>query len=267
MDDHLTDLPTDIDDATLAAELTRRAAELASRMRAEGLEGEQKTSVSDVVTAADHAAEELVAGALARLRPADGVLGEEGADATSTSGRTWVIDPVDGTYNFLSGLGTWCSALALRDADGLLLGAVHQPAVDEAWLGGRGLPTTLGGRPVGELGDLPLAEVAIATYLHPAVLSDADLREPWLAAIAGAATVRMFGSGSCDLAAVAAGRIGVWAQQSVPEWDWLPGAALVAAAGGRAEQVEVRGRTWSVAGRPTAVGEVIAALMASPSLG
>ncbi|MGO1167388.1 MAG: inositol monophosphatase family protein [Janibacter sp.] len=260
MDDHLADLPTDIDDAALAAELTRSAAELASRMRFDGLESEQKTSVSDVVTAADHAAEELVAGTLARLRPDDGIVGEEGAQTASSSGRTWVIDPVDGTYNFLSGLSTWCSALALRDADGIVLGAVHQPAVDEAWLGGRGLATTLDGAPVGQLVDLPLAEVAIATYLHPAVLPDDDLREPWLAAISGAATVRIFGSGSCDLAAVAAGRIGVWAQQSVPEWDWLPGAALVSAAGGWVEQVEVRGSTWSIAGRPTAVGEVIAAL-------
>lgn len=262
MDDHLTDLDhlTGLDDTALAAALTRDAARLAARMRTEGLQAQHKTSISDVVTAADHAAEELVAGALARLRPDDGIVGEEGAEAQSRSGRTWVIDPVDGTYNFLSGLGTWCSALALRDQTGLALGAVHQPAVDEAWLGGRDLPTTLNGSPVGELADLPLAEVAMATYLHPARLPDATLREPWLAAIEGAATVRMFGSGSCDLAAVAAGRIGVWAQQAVPEWDWLPGAALVTAAGGRAEQVEVRRHVWSVAGRPTAVAEVIAAL-------
>ncbi|MGO4244179.1 inositol monophosphatase, partial [Janibacter sp. RAF20_2_2] len=129
-----------------------------------------------------------------------------------------------------------------------------------SWIGGRGLRTRLNGTAVGELADLPLAEVAMATYLHPAVLPDDSLREPWLAALSGAATVRMFGSGSCDLAAVAAGRLGVWAQQSVPEWDWLPGAALVTAAGGRADQVEARGHVWSVAGRPTAVGQVAAAL-------
>ena len=156
--------------------------------------------------AVSEAAEELVESTLRRLRPDDGIVGEEGAEAPSRSGRTWVIDPVDGTYNFLSGLGTWCSALALRDGEGLVLGAVHQPAVDESWIGGRGLPTRLNGTAVGELADLPLAEVAMATYLHPAVLPDDSLREPWLAAVSGAATVRMFGSGSCDLAAVAAGR-------------------------------------------------------------
>lgn len=259
--DHLaSDLKTDIDDAALAAELTRRAAELASRMRAGGLEGEQKTSITDVVTAADHAAEELIAGALSRLRPHDGILGEEGAAADSTSGRTWVIDPVDGTYNFLAGLANWCSALALRDADGLVLGAVHQPAVDEAWVGGRDLRTSLNGARLGPLEDLPLDHVCLATYLHPTLLPDEDLRETWLAAISGAATVRMFGSASVDLAAVSAGRVGVWAQQGVPDWDWLPGAALVTAVGGRAEQIEVRGRLWSIAGRPTAVGDIIAAL-------
>lgn len=260
MDTLTADIPAGVDDATLALELTRRAAGLAARMRAEGLAGEQKTSVSDIVTAADHAAEALVAGTLARLRPDDGIVGEEGAEAQSLSGRTWVIDPVDGTYNFLAGLSTWCSALALRDAEGTVLGAVHQPAVHESWLGGRDRPTTLDGIEVAPLQDLPLAQVAMATYLHPAFLPDADLRDPWLAAISGAATVRMFGSGSCDLAAVAGGRVGVWAQHSVPEWDWLPGAALVRAAGGHAEQVGVRGRVWSVAGRPTAVAEVIAAL-------
>ena len=254
------DVPEGISDPDLAAELTRRAADLAQRMRQEGVNGRRKTSVSDVVTEADHAAEELVAGTLARLRPQDGIVGEEGAARPSSSGRTWVIDPVDGTYNFLAGLDTWCSALALREGDELLLGAVHRPASGEAWLGGRELPTTLGGRPVGELADLPLAEVAMATYLHPGVLDREHLREPWLAAISGAATVRMFGSGSCDLGAVAAGRVGVWAQQSVPDWDWLPGAALVQGVGGRTEQVRVRGTVWSVAGRPSAVEEVLTAL-------
>ena len=207
-----TTVPADLDDAALASELVHRAGALAAAMRAEGLTGARKTSVSDVVTAADHAAEELVVSVLARLRPDDGVVGEEGAEAPSRSGRTWVIDPVDGTYNFLAGMAYWCSALALRDDTGVVLGAVHQPVTGERWLGGRDLPTSL------------------------------------------------LGSGSCDLAAVAAGRVGVWAQPLVPAWDWLPGEALVLGAGGRTAQVDVRGTTWSVAGRPTAVEQVLTAL-------
>ncbi|GAA3612676.1 inositol monophosphatase family protein [Marihabitans asiaticum] len=253
----------DLDDAALAAELTARAGQLAAQMRAEGLTAGQvghKTSISDVVTAADHAAEELVTTALRQVRPEDGIVGEEGAEAPSASGRTWVIDPVDGTYNFLSGMAYWCSALALRDDEGVVLGAVHQPVTGEAWLGGRGLPTTLGGSPLRPLDDLPLDQVCLATYLHPTRLTRPDLVEPWRALCFGAATVRMLGSGSCDLAAVAAGRIGVWAQALVPEWDWLPGAALVQAAGGQTVQVDVRGTTWSVAGRPSAVESAVQAL-------
>ncbi|WP_370894115.1 inositol monophosphatase [Janibacter sp. GXQ6167] len=255
-------IPSDLDDAALAAELTRRASHLALHLRAEGLTSRSKSNLSDVVTEADHAAEEFVVSALTLLRPGDGIVGEEGANAASRTGRTWVIDPVDGTYNFLSGTAYWCSAIALRDDEGVILGSVHQPAVGEAWLGGRDLPTQCNGVTLDPLEDLPLAEVALATYIHPTRFADAALREPWLAAARGAATIRMLGSGSCDLAAVSAGRFGAWAQQSVPDWDWLPGSALVLAAGGEAVQVETAGATWSVAGRPTAVRQVIDALTA-----
>ncbi len=138
-------------DAELAARLVREAGALAQRMRAEGLEGHTKTSVSDVVTAADHAAERLVVDTLAVERPDDGVLGEEGADRTGTSGRTWVIDPVDGTYNFLAGLDWWCSAIALTDGDDLVLGAIHHPATGRTFVGGPDLPSTVDGVPLAPL--------------------------------------------------------------------------------------------------------------------
>lgn len=250
-------------DAALATRLVRDAGALAATMRAAGLQAEFKTSISDVVTAADRAAEELVGRMLRDERPHDGLLGEEGLGHAGTSGRRWVIDPVDGTYNFLSGLSYWCSALALDDADGVVVGAVHQPVTGETWVGGRDLPTTLDGVPVEPLQERPLAEVSIATYLHPSTFTDPDAAEPWHAAVGGAATVRVLGSGSCDLAGVAGGRIGVWAQHSTAEWDWLPGKALVEAAGGRAEVVEHRGHRWHVAGNHRSVGEVLDLLLAS----
>ena len=86
-------------------------------MRAEGVSARTKENLADLVTEADVAAERLVVDALTRLRPEDGVVGEEGTTRPSRSGRTWVIDPVDGTYNFATGTLYWCSALALRDAD------------------------------------------------------------------------------------------------------------------------------------------------------
>jgi fructose-1,6-bisphosphatase/inositol monophosphatase family enzyme len=83
---------------------------------------------------------------------------------------------------------------------------------------------------------------------------------PWHAAAVQAASIRILGSGSCDLARVADGEIGAWFQHSCPQWDWLPGKAIVAAAGGSTATVEVNGLTWFAAGGTTAVGQVVAAL-------
>jgi fructose-1,6-bisphosphatase/inositol monophosphatase family enzyme len=245
-----------VDDRQLAEALVRDAGTLAARMLADGVDVQHKTSISDVVSAADHAAEELVVSRLRAERPGDGIVGEEGTADSGASGRTWFVDPVDGTYNFVSGLPAWCSAVAL----GEVVGAVYQPTADELWSGGPGRETTRNGVPVPALADRPLAEVAVATYLHPTTLPDDSLREPLLRVMAGAATVRMLGSGSVELAAVAAGRLGASIQSDSLPWDWLPGAALVRGAGGRAEVVEVGGRRWHVAGNRRAVAEMIALL-------
>ncbi len=248
------------DDVRLATRLVQEAAALAARMRHEGdLRVATKTSISDVVTAADHAAEEHVVATLRAERPDDGLLGEEGTDETGRSGRRWVIDPVDGTYNFASGSDYWCSAIALLDGDELVLGAVAHHR-DGVLAGGPGVPTTLDGAPVDPIADVALSEAGVATYLHPARIGDPRVREPFLRAIADAATMRMLGSGSMDLAGVVTGRLGGWFQHSTPAWDWLPGAALVLGAGGRVAQVEVDGFTWSVAGGPSVVESVSAAL-------
>jgi myo-inositol-1(or 4)-monophosphatase len=310
-------------------------------MRREGLQGEQKTSVSDVVTAADRAAEQYVLGQLERCRPNDGILGEEGASREGSSGRTWVIDPVDGTYNFLSGSTYWCSALALQqspkmspspemsapihaapvgaaqlgaapvgaapvetgqleagqlgaapgsqattleatpesqaakpaaatastvpDADPgaqqrVLLGAVFQPEEDKLWVGGVGLPATLNGEPMTGPRDEPVNMLSAATYLDPLWLGRPSAAGPWTAAALLPATLRMNGSGSCDLARVADGGVGCWFQHSCPDWDWLPGKALVEASGGSSAVVEVNGLTWFIAGGTTAVRQLRDAL-------
>ncbi len=257
------DIDPSVSDADLAVHLVTAAGSLAARMRADGLRTDFKTSISDVVTAADRAAEELVMQTLRRARPDDGILGEEGAAHDGTSGRRWVIDPVDGTYNFVSGLAYWCSALALQDDDGAALGAVHQPSSGETWVGGRDLPTTLDGTRLPTLEDRPLAECSLATYIHPATLGDPDVLQTWQALVAEVATPRVLGSGSMDLSNVATGRIGVWAQHSTESWDWLPGQALVEAAGGRTAVVHHRGHRWHLAGNSQALAELLDALRAS----
>jgi myo-inositol-1(or 4)-monophosphatase len=247
-----------VNDVSLAADLVREAGTLAQQMLADGLETHYKTSVSDVVSAADHAAEELVVSRLAEHRPDDGLVGEEGA--RSPGERTWYIDPVDGTYNFLSGIPYWCSAVGLVDADGPLVGAVYYPALDELWVGGRDVPTTLNGVPVASLVDRPLGEVSIATYFHLRHTGDRDRLASWQSATAAAATVRMLGSASIDLAGVASGRLGVFLQANLHPWDWYPGAALVLGAGGAADERQIGDNLWQCAGNRQAVDDTLAAL-------
>jgi fructose-1,6-bisphosphatase/inositol monophosphatase family enzyme len=249
------------DDAALAASLVREAGRLAARMRAEGVTTQEKTSVSDVVTAADKAAERLITERLARERPHDAILGEEGTDRPGTSGRTWVIDPVDGTWNFVRGLTWWCSAIALRDADDVLLGAVHHPHDDVLFVGGPSLPSTRNGAPLPRLGDRPLAESCASTYLHPPFY-DGEVGAAFVRAVSGVATLRMLGSGTMDQMAVAEGQMDVLFQHTVQDWDWYPGIAIVRGVGGVARRTTAGGVEWSVSGVPTAVAEVCAALEA-----
>lgn len=243
------------EDVGLAARLVRNAGSLAHRMRAEGLELATKTSISDVVTAADHAAERLVVDALAAERPEDGVLGEEGASRDGSSGRRWVIDPVDGTYNFVAGLAWWCSAIALMDGDELVLGAVHHPATGRTFVGGPGLPTTVDGVRVDRIADRPLAQACLTTYLHPPSYAG-EVGAAFGRMVGGAATLRMLGSASMDATAIAEGALHVRCQHSLPPWDELPGTALILGAGGAARRIEAAGVTWYAAGAPTAVTDI-----------
>lgn len=244
-----------VDHAQLAAWLVREAGGLASRMREEGVRTHQKTSVSDVVTEADHAAEAWIVAQLAEHRPDDGVLGEEGAAAVGTSGRTWVIDPVDGTYNFARGLDWWCSALALTGPDDVILGAVHHPATDTTYVGGPGLPSTCNDITLEPLEDRPLREACATTYLHPPFYGG-EIGAAFMRAASGVATLRMMGSGTLDAMAIARGHCDVLFQHSVPDWDRLPGAAIIRGVGGESRVLHAAGVDWHVAGVPGAVAEV-----------
>jgi fructose-1,6-bisphosphatase/inositol monophosphatase family enzyme len=173
----------------------------------------------------------------------------------------WHIDPIDGTYNYASGIPIWCAALALADEDGPVLGAVYHPDADELWLGGLDQPTTCNGEPVAELAERPLTAVSLASYLHPATLPQDSVRVPLLRALEPAATVRTIGSGSVELAWIAGGRLGGFLQYDTLSWDWLPGAALTRAAGGVAEVVSAHGHNWHLAGSRRTVDDLTNLLM------
>lgn len=241
-------------DAELAAELVVGAARVAAEWFRRPVEHWAKSNATDLVTAADHAAEQYVVTRLAAERPDDGVLGEEGARRDSASGRRWVIDPVDGTYNFFRGIDRWCSALALVDGDELVVGAVRDEARGETYVGGPLLGAAVDGVALPQSVDTPLAEACAATYLHPTYLHT-PVGEAWTRVVSGLGTYRLLGSGTLEMASIARGHLDLFVHHSVPEWDRLPGEALLHAVGGTARHVEAGGVTWYVAGAPSAVAE------------
>ncbi|MFQ4147600.1 inositol monophosphatase family protein [Arthrobacter sp. LAPM80] len=275
-----TDPSSATNDADLAAKLIRHAGALAHSIRAEGLAELRagsftKNNAADFATSADFAAEKYLFEQLRLARPHDSILGEEGAVHEGTSGRCWVVDPVDGTYNFASGSTYWCVALALvepptfqdsgtttdplADAE-VLLGAVYQPQEDKLWMGGTAHPATLNGHPISVDPSQNIRQLSAGTYIHPGWLARPRAALPWQQAAVLPETLRMLGAGSCDLARVAQGELGAWFQHSCPAWDWLPGKGIVRAAGGDTAVVAVNGLDWFVAGPAGAVVQLRAAL-------
>jgi myo-inositol-1(or 4)-monophosphatase len=248
------------DDAALAADLVREAALLAARIRGEGLDISRKTSGSDIVTQADTAAERIIVQRLTAERPDDAIVGEEGTSKPGTSGRTWVIDPVDGTYNFSRGSDWWCSAIALYDDHDVLLGAVHHADTLRTWVGGPDLPTTCDGEPLAALPDTPREARCATTYLHPPFYGS-EVGDAFARALGQVGTLRMLGSGTMDAMAIASGQWDVLFQHSVADWDRLPGAAILRGAGGESVVVTAGGVDWTVSGAPTAVVDVRDALL------
>ncbi len=247
-------------DAALAADLVREAALLAARIRSEGLDISHKTSGSDIVTQADTAAERLIVQQLTAERPDDAIVGEEGTSRPGTSGRTWVIDPVDGTYNFSRGSDWWCSAIALRDEDDVLVGAVHHAASLRTWVGGPDLTSTCNGAPLAPLPETPRGSRCATTYLHPPFFGS-EVGEAFARALGQVGTLRMLGSGTMDAMAIAMGQWDVLFQHSVADWDRLPGAAIIRGAGGESLVVHAADVDWTVSGAPGAVADVRAALL------
>lgn len=216
-----------------------------------------KSSATDPVSEADRAAERLIATRLAAARPDDGLLGEEDQDPRQgTSGVRWVVDPLDGTVNFLYGRSAWCVSVACEDVDGPLVGVVHHPALGETFHAVRGGGARLDGRllAVTEVDDLGRTLVATGFSYDADVRADqghdlADL-------VPRVRDVRRDGSAALDLAWCAAGRIDAYVEFGLAPWDWAAGALLVAEAGGRCSHHRRRlGGRWLtgvVAGGPAA---------------
>jgi myo-inositol-1(or 4)-monophosphatase len=243
-----------VTDLEVAERAARAAAQVAYDALGEAVAAEAKDAPTDVVSEVDRAAEAAAVAVIARERPDDGFLGEEGARREGA--RTWVIDALDGTLNYLLGLRGWCSAVAL---DGIA-SAVCDPVADELFSAAHGQGTRLNGEPIRmrpTRADLDAA--TIATFLHAPKRALPGVAATITDLFAHAGSVRITGSGTLELAFVAAGRLDGWIQPATFAWDWVPGALLVTEAGGHA----IRTHTdpyWCIAARDGLL-EPLAALL------
>ena len=202
-------------------------------IRAEGT----KSSPTDVVTAADRAVERLVVDVVRTHRPDDGLLGEEGGGWTGTSGLRWVVDPIDGTVNYLYGLPQWAVSIAVETGTGRdrqsLVGVVLDPAKDELYTAvrGRGSSPERAAARCNQLGDLAQALVATGFgYDAGRRAAQAGLLTAVLPAVRD---LRRVGAGALDLCAVAAGRVDAYYEQGLSPWDLAAGGLVASEAGAR----------------------------------
>ena len=190
-----------------------------------------KSTPTDLVSAADEAAEELIRSRLAAARPDDGFLGEEGGDETGSSGLRWIVDPLDGTINFLFGIPQWAVSIAVEDAAGVVAGVVFDPSRGELWAAERGGAALLDGAPVRGSERTELATALVATGFG----YDAEVRRVQAATIADllpdVRDVRRFGAAALDLAWTAAGRFDAYYERGVQRWDVAAGGLICERAG------------------------------------
>jgi myo-inositol-1(or 4)-monophosphatase len=194
-----------------------------------------KSSDTDLVSDADREAEEAIVGLLRAERPADGLLAEEGSSAEAASGRRWVVDPLDGTVNYLYGYPAWCVSVALEDGNGALLGVIRDPARDETFAAERGGGAWLNGSALGVSGKDRLDTALIATGFgyDPAIRT--AQAETVARVLPRVRDIRRGGAAALDLAWLAAGRLDGYYERGLNPWDWAAGKLLVTEAGGRVE--------------------------------
>jgi myo-inositol-1(or 4)-monophosphatase len=222
----------------LAVDVAREAAALVARGRATaGDHVAVKSSAVDVVTAVDTDSERLIVERLTAARPGDGVLGEEGGARTGTTGVRWVVDPIDGTVNFLYGVPAYAVSIA-AEVDGVVrAGAVLNAATGELFTatagGGAYLSSPDRPDPVRLRGNAPasLEQSLVATGFGYGV----EQRRAQGAVVARllpqVRDIRRFGSAALDLCAVAAGRVDAYYELHLNRWDYAAGALVAAEAG------------------------------------
>lgn len=238
--------------AEAAEELLRRVG------RVEGLAA--KSTATDPVTDADRASEALIAARLTAARPDDGLLGEEGASRPSRSGLTWVVDPLDGTVNYLYGLGRWSVSIAVRDDAGTVAGVVHEPLAGRVFTAVRGAGARLtdahATRELRIPPARPLEAALIATGFGYSAERRAEQARTLQTLLPEVRDIRRMGTAAVDLCSVALGEVDGYYERGIKWWDVAAGVLVVTEAGGQA----------LVEPDPFTAGRELRAVAAAPAL-
>lgn len=192
-----------------------------------------KSSATDVVTEFDRASEQFIVARLASQRPDDSIVGEEGTETPGTSGISWLIDPIDGTTNFLYDLPGYAVSIAACDTHGPLASAVYLPRTNELFSAHRNGGSTLDGHRIAVSGASDLATSLIATgfsYLpHRRVRQAARVTQ----LLPLVRDIRRLGAASVDLCYVACGRLDAYFEEWLGPWDLAAGQLIASEAGAR----------------------------------
>jgi histidinol phosphatase-like enzyme (inositol monophosphatase family) len=232
---------TTLPNAAETAEIVATALALADAARAETLPrfrsarldvADKGAGAYDPVTDADRAAEHAMRAILADRRPDDGILGEEHGARAGTSGRTWVIDPIDGTRAFLVGAPTWGTLIALTGPEGPLFGLIDQPHTGERWTGGLGHAalatpageTRLAARPTGSLADARLCTT------FPEIGTEAERAA--FSRVAAQVRLTRYGLDCYAYGLLAAGHVDLVIEAGLAAYDICAPIAVIEAAGG-----------------------------------
>lgn len=216
----------------LAAELATSAGRMVLAGRLAGVsDARTKSSATDVATEWDRASEDFLVGELALRRPDDAVIAEEGSQTAGSSGITWLIDPIDGTTNFLYDLPGYAVSIAAADAEGPLAGAVYLPVTDELFTAGRGAGAYRNGEAITPTAETDPRRALVATGFSYSVERRRAQARRAAVLLGEVRDIRRLGAASVDLCYTAMGRLDAYYEEGLMPWDLAAGWLIAVEAG------------------------------------
>ncbi|RMC37212.1 inositol monophosphatase [Paracoccus alkanivorans] len=185
----------------------------------------------DPVTTADKDVESFVITSLREAFPNDGIYGEEGGNVTGTSGLVWVIDPIDGTFNFVRGGQNWAISIGLYDNRRPIFGVIYAPVRNLMFTGGTTVETQLNGKPVPSLPPLDLSRASVGIGLHPSVVTKDRIEMIRYISDELRFTFRCCGSTTLSLIEVALGETDGYVALGDSTWDVMAGLLILSSLG------------------------------------